>query len=112
MMAKKGDAKPTKTDTITQPMKKVAASVKESAERAIKQTATINARVIDHAETNTREAFAALRAAAEGASLSDIVKIQTKFVRDQSERSVAQVREIGEMIAKFGRDAIGQLRSK
>ncbi len=100
------------TDKISEPVKKAGMAIRESAERAVKRTTALNSKVLDHAEANTKEAFAAMRAAAEAKSATDIIKIQTKFVRDQSERSVAQVKEIGEIIAKFGRDAIGQLRGK
>ena len=120
MMANKGEtskaAKATKAEKIThklaEPVKKAGAAIRESAERAVKRTAALNSKVIDHAEANTREAFAAMRAAAEAKSAGEILKIQTKFVRDQSERSVAQVKEIGELIAKFGRDTIDQMRGK
>ena len=100
------------TDKISEPVKKAGMAIRESAERAVKRTASINSKVLDHAEANTKEAFAAMHAAAEAKSATDIIKIQTKFVRDQSERSAAQVKEIGEIIAKFGRDAIGHLRGK
>ena len=100
------------TATIAEPVKKVGAAIRESAERAVKRTSSLNSKVIDHAEANTKEAFAAMRAAAEAKSASEILKIQAKFVRDQSERSISQVKEIGELIAKFGRDAIGQIRGK
>jgi phasin family protein len=123
MMAKKADtpkaakaSKAPKTEKIvekiTEPVKKASMAIRESAERAVKRTGSLNSKVIDHAEANTKEAFAAMRAAAEAKSASEIVKIQAKFVRDQSARSVAQVREIGELIAKFGRDAVDQMRGK
>lgn len=120
MMAKK--AENSKTDKapkgekiaekLAEPMKKAGAAIRESAERTVKRTAALNSKVIDHAEANTKEAFAAMRAAAEAKSAGEILKIQTKFVRDQSARSVAQVKEIGEIIARFGRDAIDQMRGK
>ena len=120
MMAKKAEtpkaAKAPKaekiTDKISEPVKKAGMAIRESAERAVKRTASLNSKVIDHAEANTKEAFAAMRAAAEAKSAGEIVKIQTKFVRDQTQRSVAQVKEVGELIAKFGRDTIDQLRGK
>ncbi|MEK6636574.1 MAG: phasin family protein [Pseudomonadota bacterium] len=102
----------TVTDKIAEPVKKAGMAIRESAERAVKRTTSLNSKVIDHAEANTKEAFAAMRAAAQAKSASDLLKIQTKFVRDQSERSVAQVKEIGELIGKFGRDAIAQVRGK
>jgi phasin family protein len=97
---------------LTDPVKKAGKAVKESTERAVKRTAALNVAVIDHAESNTREAFAAMRQVAAAESVKDIVKIQTKFVRDQSERSVKQVRELGDMIAQFGREAMEQMRGK
>jgi hypothetical protein len=120
MMAKKAEtAKATKaaktekiTDKISEPVKKAGMAIRESAERVVKRTSSLNSKVIDHAEANTKEAFAAMRAAAEAKSASEIVKIQTKFVRDQSARSAAQVKEIGELIAKFGRDAVDQMRGR
>ena len=116
MMTKKAEAKAPKkekiADKIAAPVKMAGAAIRESAERAVKRTTSLNSKVIDHAEANTREAFAAMRAAADAKSASEIVKIQTKFVREQSERSVKQVREIGELIAKFGRDTIAQMRGK
>lgn len=116
-MAKKNEApkaakKEKVTDKIAEPVKKAGMAIRESAERAVKRTASLNSKVIDHAEANTREAFTAMRATAEAKSVADIAKIQTKFVREQSERSVAQVKEIGEMIAKFGRDTFDQMRGK
>ncbi len=97
---------------LTEPVKKAGKAVKESTERAVKRTAALNVTVIDHAESNTREAFAAMRQVAAAESVKDIVKIQTKFVRDQSERSMKQVRELGDMIAQFGREAMEQIRGK
>ena len=69
-------------------------------------------KVIDHAEENTRQAFAALRAAAKANGLGELMKVQSDYVRDQGGRSMAQVREIGEMIAQFGRDAMSGLSGK
>lgn len=99
-------------EKISKPVKKAAAAVKDSAERAVKRGVVLNSKVIDHAETNTQKVFAAMRAATQAGSMSEIAKIQTKFVRDQTERSVAQAREMGEMIAKFGRDAVDKIRKK
>ena len=69
-------------------------------------------KVIDHAEENTRQAFAALRAAAKAGGVTELMQVQADFVRDQGSRSMAQVREIGEMIAQFGRDAMSGLSGK
>ena len=71
---------------------------------------TIGIKMIEQAETNTREAFAAMRAAAEAKDIADVMRIQGEFLREQSSRSMAQAREIGELIMQFGRDAVAPLK--
>ena len=67
-------------------------------------------KVIEHAETNTREAFAAMRAAAGAKNPAEVAKIQGDYLRQQGARSMAHAREIGELIMQFGRDATGAKR--
>lgn len=86
--------------------------MRQTAEHAMANAAKLNARVIDHAEENAKEAFAALRKIATSKDVKDIVNIQTSFVKEQSARSVAQVKEVGEMIAAFGRMAVDTLKPK
>ncbi len=115
-MAKKADAKKSKPAEAagedTSPMKKAGKAIRDGAEKIVANTSAINSKVIDQAETNAKEAFAAMRAAASAKSVNDIVKIQAKFVKEQGERSMTHVREVGEIIAQFGRDAVGQIRRK
>jgi phasin family protein len=66
--------------------------------------------MIDQAETNAREAFEAMRKAAQASDLQSVMQVQAEYMREQSSRSMAQAREIGELIARFGRDAIGAMR--
>lgn len=87
-------------------------SIRETASSAAQNAASLNAKVIDHAEENVREAFRALRAAAGSTSVQDVVKAQTDYVKAQGTRSVTQAREIGEMIAQFGRSAVEAWRPK
>jgi hypothetical protein len=86
--------------------------LKQTATQAAENTAQLNMKVIDHAEENTRQAFNALRAAAKANGLSELMQVQADYVRDQGARSMAQVREIGEMIASFGREAMSGLSGK
>ncbi len=72
----------------------------------------ISLKMINQAEANTHEAFAAMRHAASAKDISEIMKIQGDFLREQGNRSVAQAREIGEMISQFGRDALGTLQGR
>lgn len=119
MMAKKPApkaAKPKKdksaAERLAEPVKKAGETLRKSANKAVENSMAINTKVIDHAEANAREAFAAMRKVAGAKSVQEVVKVQTAFVRDQSERSAQQVREVGEMIASFGREALSMLRPK
>jgi hypothetical protein len=87
-------------------------AVKEGATKAAENSAALSMKVIDHAEENTRQAFAALRAAAQANGVSDLMKVQADYVRDQGARNMAQVREIGEMITQFGRSAMSGFSGK
>ncbi|RJT24236.1 phasin family protein [Chakrabartia godavariana] len=91
---------------------KAGKKIRQSAERAMGNAAKLNARVIDHAEENAKEAFAAMRKIAQSKDVKDIVRVQASFVKEQSARSVAQVKEVGEMIASFGRTALDGLKPK
>jgi hypothetical protein len=93
-------------------MKAAGDAVREGATKAAENSAALSMKVIDHAEENTRQAFAALRAAAKAGGVTDLMKVQSDYVRDQGTRSMAQVREIGEMITQFGRSAMSGLSGK
>lgn len=119
MMAKKPEPKATKTkkdksaaERIAEPVKKAGEAIRKSANKAVENTVAMNTKVIDHAEANAREAFNAMRKVASAKSVQDVVKVQTAFVKEQGERSAAQVREVGELIASFGRDALSMMRRK
>lgn len=73
------------------------------------QGAQLGMKLLDQAENNTQAAFTAMRSAASAKDLPEVMRIQADFMREQGSRSVAQAREIGEMIANFGRAAIGQM---
>ena len=44
--------------------------------------------------------------AAQARDVTDVLRIQGNYLRRQGERSMEQAREIGEMILRFGRDAV------
>jgi hypothetical protein len=81
--------------------------VRKSGEKIAKQGSAVSLKVIEHAETNTREAFAAMRAAAAAGNPAEVAKIQGDYLRQQGARSLAHAREIGDLILQFGRDAVG-----
>jgi hypothetical protein len=90
--------------------KKAGKGIKDAAEKAASNAAALNNKVIDHAEANTRAAFAAMRSAASVKSVSELAKVQTDYVKEQGARSMTQAKEVGDMIAQFGRDAMAAFR--
>lgn len=108
-MAKKDESM---ADAATAGLKGAGEAIKASGEKLAANSAAMSMKMIDHAEANTREAFAAMRDAAKAASLADVLKIQGDFIREQGGRSMTQAREIGELIAQFGREAIAPLTGK
>ena len=99
-------------ERIAEPIKQAGQRMRDGAGKATRNTIAINTKVIDHAESNAREAFAAMRRVAGAKSIQDVVAVQTQFVREQGARTATQVREVGEMIASFGRDALDMMRGR
>lgn len=93
-------------DRVTGPLKNAGEAIKNAGAKAAENSQAINLKVLDQAEQNAREAFAALRAAAGAKSLAEVMEVQANYIREQSSRGMDQVREIGELIARFGREAM------
>ncbi|MGA1798016.1 phasin family protein [Sphingomonas sp. 4RDLI-65] len=110
-MGKGGDAAKAAADRMAGAAQDAGEAMKESSGKIAEGGATIGRTMIDQAEQNTREAFAAMREAANAKDLSQVMKIQGDYLREQSQRSMTQAREIGEMIMKFGKDAVAPLRN-
>lgn len=103
-------ARETFSDHIVEPAKRAGEAMKASGQKIAEGGSTLGTAIIDQAETNAREAFAAMRAAAGATDLTDVLKIQGDYLREQGNRSLSQAREIGELIMQFGRDAVAPLR--
>lgn len=99
-------------DRLIEPVKKAGEQVRAAGEKMMENTSTVNLKVLDHAEKNATEAFNAMRAAASAENIKQVMEIQANFVREQAARSVEQAREVGEMIASFGRAAVAPLTGK
>lgn len=97
-------------EKVADPARRAGAAVKASGEKVVEGNKTIGLRMLDQAEQNAREAFAAMRAAAGANDLSQVMKIQGDYLREQNQRNMTQAREIGELIMRFGRDAVTPLR--
>jgi len=95
---------------VVDPAKRAGEAMKASGEKVAEGNKTIGLKMIDQAEANAREAFLAMRAAAGAKDLSEVMKIQGDYLREQGNRSMTQAREIGELIMQFGRDAVGPLK--
>ncbi len=72
----------------------------------------VGIKMLEQAEANTSEAFRAMRAAAQASDISEVMRIQSEYLRDQSTRSMTQAREIGELIANFGKTAMGRMTGR
>ncbi len=99
-------------DKMKDAAQKAGDAMKSSGAKIAEGSSTMGLKMLDQAEQNTREAFAAMRAAASAKDLSEVMKIQGDFLRDQGSRSMGQAREIGELIMQFGRDAVAPLRGE
>ena len=84
--------------------------MKESGEKIAKQGAAVSMKMLEHAEENTREAFAAMRAAASAKNPAEVAKIQGDYLKQQGARAMTHAREIGELIMQFGRDAMSDFK--
>jgi hypothetical protein len=90
--------------------KRAGETMRASGEKAVQNGSAIGVKLLDQAESNTQQAFAAMRAAAQAKDLGDVMRIQSEFLRDAGARSMSQAREIGELIMQFGRDAVTPMR--
>ena len=98
------------SEKVVDPARRAGEAMKESGGKIAEGGATIGKAMIDQAEQNAREAFAAMREAASAKDLTQVMKIQGDYLREQSQRSMSQAREIGELIMKFGKDAVAPLQ--
>ncbi|WP_019517180.1 phasin family protein [Sphingomonas sp. Mn802worker] len=85
-------------------------AIHASGQKIADQSSSLGVAMIDQAQTNAEQAFAAMRAAAQAKDLGDVMRIQGDYLREQSQRSMDQAREIGELIMKFGRDAVAPMQ--
>ncbi len=105
-------ASDTINERVLEPMKRAGEAMKASGEKAAERGSVLGMKVIDQAETNAREAFSAMRAASQAKDLSEVMRIQSEYLREQGSRNMAQAREIGEFIMEFGREASAPFRGE
>jgi hypothetical protein len=109
MRAASAQAQGTFQESVVEPAKRAGEAMRSSGQKIVEGGSTVGLKMIDQAEQNAHQAFLAMREAAAAKDLSQVMKIQGDYLREQSARSMTQAREIGELIAQFGRDAITPL---
>jgi hypothetical protein len=103
-------ARATFSDHVIDPARRAGEAMRASGQKAADNGATIGLKIIEQAEQNSRQAFEAMREAAKAKDLSDVLRIQGEYLREQGQRSMNQAREMGELIMQFGREAVSPLR--
>lgn len=99
-------------DTDSNPAAQAAERMRAAGGAMTEQGSQLGLTILSQAEANTQEAFRAMRAAAQASDVNEVMKIQSDYMREQGARSMAQAREVGELIANFGRNAIGQMTGR
>jgi len=99
-------------EKMTEQMKAAGDTLRKSGERMAETGTELGMRLLDQAEANTREAFAAMRAAAHAKDAAEVMRIQSDYLRDQGNRAMEQAREIGSLITSYGREAIERITKK
>ena len=70
----------------TDGLKATGEKLRSAGERLGENTRAVNLRMLEQAEENAREAFRAMREAAQAGSLKDVAEIQARYLREQGKR--------------------------
>jgi len=89
-----------------------ASKIKAETELGVKAGNELRLKLIEQVEHNMTEAFAVIRAAAQAKDVSELLHLQGEYLRGQTSRAMEQVRELGEIISEYGRDAVDRLTDK
>lgn len=95
---------------VMDPARRAGEAMRASGQKVADGGATIGLKMIEQAEQNSHQAFEAMRQAAAAKDVSEVMRIQGEYLREQGQRSMQQAREISELIAQFGRDAVSPMR--
>jgi phasin family protein len=95
---------------VVDPARRAGEAMRQSGQTVAQGNSAVGLKMIEQAEANAHEAFAAMRRAAAAKDLTEVMRIQGDYLRDQGQRSMAQAREMGELIMQFGRDAVQPVR--
>ncbi len=103
-------ARDTLNEQIVEPARRAGEAMRASGQKWAEGNAKISLTLIDQAERNVHEAFAAMRQAAQAKDLSEVVTIQSDYLRHQGARAMEQARQIGDMILQVGRETATPMR--
>ena len=97
-------------ERVVEPARRVGEAARASGQKLAEGNSSVGLKMIDQAERNMHEAFAAMRNAARAKDISEVMKIQADFLREQGARSMEQARELGQLIVEVGREAVTPMR--
>ena len=92
-------------DQITKSLKTVNEALKAASERVASTSQEVGMCAIKQAEQNTQTLFETLRAMAATKSPKEVTELYTRFVSDSTKAQAAQMREMGEILARTSREA-------
>jgi hypothetical protein len=89
-----------------EPFKKATSTLKAVQDKALSSSQQINLKMLDIAKQNTTSTLEAMKSFTCASDMSEALSVQQAFVRDQAAAGMAQMREVGDMVAKVGREAL------
>jgi hypothetical protein len=105
-------ARETFQEHVADPARRAGERIRDASQKVVEHSSDVGVRIVDQAQANAHEAFAAMRAAASAKDLGEVMRIQGEYLREQGRRSMDHAREIGDLIMKFGRDAVAPVTGK
>lgn len=97
---------------VIDPARRAGEAMRASGRQVAEGGQAVGLKMIEQAERNTHEAFAAMRQAAQARDITDVMRIQGEYLRGQGQRALDQAREISEMIVAIGREAVAPLKDR
>ena len=94
---------------VVDPARRAGEAMRASGQQVAQGGQALGLKMIEQAEQNTHEAFAAMREAAQARDIGEVMRIQGDYLRGQGQRAMDQAREIGDMIVRLGREAVAPL---
>lgn len=92
-------------DQITQSLKSVTEALKAAGERVASSSQEVGLCAIRQAEQNSQQLFETLRAMAGTKNPREVTELYSRFVTESAKSHAAQLREIGEILARSSREA-------